>query len=210
MACKPDTRRLTDILPYVLPYCTPLPQEMALDYGRRAYIDFARRTGALYKTLTMDLQEGIAEYPIEMPDGYKVSRVNWVNIDGGRCLIPAYTERSCHCRSSSYTFHVVGHSCVILHTLPVKDVANGLYIQISVQPTQDVCTFDDDFFDRWVEGIAYGALAKAMMLPNTDWFDKQSAMFYDQKFRVEVARARHKSNLNGSRGPMQMKAKRFV
>ena len=241
MSCTINERPLKDILPYVLPSCMGLPEEMAMDYGRRAYIEFARRSGGLFKTLVYDLQEGVMDYPLELPEGYKVNRVNSVAIDGNTKVSPTLDHNGNVCCGGStnqnlsgnysggamngsygygpnswlgscgrYQFHVVGYECIILHNAPNKDRTNGIQVEVSIIPDQEVCGFDDDFFDRWVEGITAGVLAKAFLLPNTDWFNPQLAATNERKFGVEIQRARHKFDLNNSRGPMRMEAKRFV
>jgi hypothetical protein len=229
MPCPDSTKKLSEILSYILPYCTALPEEMGMDYGRRAYIEFARRSGALLKTLGIDLQEGVVDYPLIVPKDHKITRVNWVQIECCRVVVPTYDHNlpGCLTNSTNYSsgsmygpdywmpcgrsyFRLDGYDTLILQSPPNKDCENGLVVEVALQPTQDVCCFDADFFDRWVEGISYGALAKAMMLPNTDWYDKQSAQYYDQKFRYEIARAKQKVNLNNSRGPMRMVGRRFV
>lgn len=238
MSCNSSTRPLKDILPYILPNCTALPEEMAMDYGRRAYVEFARRSGGLVQYFVTDLQEGVADYPIKTNDNEKVNRVNTVRIEGSTFVLPTYdydsvnlTGRSSYDPSGyasgsmrgsygygpnywyscgAYRFHMNGYECLILHEAPIRDCTNGLEVGLSVFPTQETCTFDSDFFDRWVEGVTYGALAKAMMLTNTEWFNPQLAAVYERKFNIEVQRARHKFDLNYSRGPMRMQARRFV
>lgn len=239
MSCKPDTKKLSDILPYVLPYCQALPEEMGMDYGRRSYIEMAKRAGGIVKTITVDLQEGVFDYPLDAPDDYLVNRVNWVQIEGYRHVMPNYDHdgpvsapygnqslyRSYSGGSMNgsygygpnywyacghYQFRVEGYDHLWLQRAPIRDCKDGMLVEMSVMPSQEICYFDDDFFDRWCEGIAYGALAKAMLLPNTDWYNPETAKYFDGKFRAEVARLRHKIDLNYSRGPMRMRARRFV
>lgn len=237
MSCVPDTRKLSDILPYILPNCIALPEEMAMDYGRRAYIEFARFSGALVKLVVEDLQEGVFDYPLVLPEYYKVNRVNWVQIQNFQRVVPTYEDDAPPLPASNditrnysggsmngsygygpnhwracgpWLFSMRGYNCVILHKAPVQDHCEALRVSISVIPTQDTCFFEDDFFDRWVEGIAYGALAKAYRLPNTDWFNEGTAKNYERKFMTEVTRAKQKFNLNYSRGPLRMQARRFV
>lgn len=241
MSCSIQQTPLKDILPYILPNCNALPEEMAMDYGRRAYIEFAQRSGGLVRVLTYDLQEGVLDYPLELPKGYKINRVNYVSIDKWGRVEPTFDHNARYTVNSGtnqnlyqnysggamngsygygpnswwaacgpYQFHLDGSDCLVLHKAPVHDCPNGICIEVSLLPTQDCCYFDADFFDRWVEGITYGALAKAMMLVNTDWYNPQMAETYNRKFQIEIQRARHKFDLNYSRGPMRMQAKRFV
>lgn len=240
MACRGKTVPLSDILPYVLPNCNALPEEMAMDYGRRAYIEFARRSGAMCHVVVDDLQEGVRDYPIDVPTGFQVNRINWVEIERHRIVSPSFDHNEAHticsgsnqqlyqnysggamngsygygpnywCACGPWQFTMQGYECLWLYKAPIKDHENGIRIEFSVFPTQDICVFDADFFDRWVEGIAYGALSRALLLPNTDWYDKQESMLYAKKFNIEIQRARHKFDLNYSRGPMRMQAKRFV
>lgn len=235
MSCETDTRKLSDILPYIQPYCRSLPEEMGMDYGRRSYIEFVKRSGSLVKTLVYDLQEGVRDYPLLTPSGYKISRVNYVDIHGHRSLEPTYDRNSAPNFNRNFNgnisgsvlgtfgygpnywtvcgpwrFHLFGYDCLYLLKEPNADHEHALQISVSVFPTQEICEFDADFFDRWVEGITYGALAKAMMLVNTDWYDPRLAEVYNKKYIAEIQRARHKEDLNYSRGPMRMIARRFV
>lgn len=238
MSCTLKGRPLNDILPYIMPSCTVLPEEMALDYGRRAYIEFARRSGGLVATLVYDIQEGVQDYPLETPVGYLVSRVNWVELERYGRVTPSFDQasgcghsgssilhnfaggamngsygygpNSWACCCGPYKFHMEGYNCLVLHMPPRNDCQNGIHVQVALLPTQDVCVFDSEFFDRWVEGIAYGALSKAMRLPNTDWFDLQLADKFERLFIAEIQRARHKYEQNYTRGTPKMQARRFV
>lgn len=240
MNCEMDTVELKDILPYIQPNCVALPDEMGMDYGRRAYIEFARRSGAVVRRLVYDLQDGIVDYPIEVPDGYSVSRINRVIIEGNSVISPTHDDIVCcygwgggsqfiagsysggsmagsygygpnfWCPCGNWRFRMDGYNCLILQRAPVRDCEHGLVIEVSLQPKQDVCNFEADFFDRWCEGIAYGALMRALMLPNTDWYNPQESTRYRALFNAEIQRAKHKFDLNYSRGPATMRAKRFV
>jgi len=241
MSCDITERPLSDIVPYIQPNCMALPEEMVKDYGRRAYVEFARRSGGLTRTLVYDLQEGVLDYPLELPDGYEINRVNWLSIEKWGRVVPTFDHDNESCSGYNpnqnlyqnyssgamngsygygpnswvgtcgrYKFHMQGYDCLILHSAPAQDCPNGICIEVSLIPTQEVCGFDSDFFDRWVEGITYGALARAMLLTNTDWYNPEMAQMYNKKFIIEIQRARHKFDLNYSRGPMRMQAKRFV
>lgn len=241
MSCAMRQTPLNEIVPYIQPNCMSLPEEMAMDYGRRAYIEFCRRSGGLTKVLVYDLQEGVMDYPLELPQGYKINRVNWVSIAKWGRVYPTldhdalytvnsgsnqnlyqnysggamngsygYGPNSWWAACGPYQFHMDGYDCLVLHKAPIEDCPNGVCVEVSLLPTQDCCFFDSDFFDRWVEGITYGALAKAMLLTNTDWYNPQLSDMYSKKFGIEIQRARHKFDLNNSRGPMRMQAKRFV
>jgi len=241
MNCNVRETPLNKILPYILPSCRSLPEEMAMDYGRRAYIEMCMRSGGLVRVLTYDLQEGVMDYPLETPYGYKINRVNWVSIEKWGRVEPTFDHNARHTVNSGsgqnlyqdyaggatngsygygpntwwaacgpYQFHMDGYDCLVLHKAPISDCCNGICIEVSLLPTQEVCSFDADFFERWVEGITYGALAKAMRLTNTDWYDPQMSEMYTRKFGIEIQRARHKFDLNYSRGPMRMQARRFV
>lgn len=233
--CKLNGKPLDAILPYVLPNCVALPEEMAMDYGRRAYIEFARRSGGIVKNLVCDIQEGVQDYPLEPPDGYIISRINAVAIAKWGRISPTldwnnsvccgkdigysggsmngsygYGPNRWNASCGPYRFHMDGYDCLVLHLSPKQDCVNGLLVEVSLQPLQEVCYFDGDFFERWVEGISWGALSKAMLLTNTDWYNPELSARYDKKFSNEIQRARHKFDLNNSRGPMTMRAKRFV
>lgn len=241
MSCNMKQTPLKDILPYILPNCNALPEEIAMDYGRRAYIQMAMRSGGLVRVLTYDLQEGVIDYPLEVPQGYKINRVNWVSIAKWGRVVPTYDHDALYTVNSGtnqnlyenysggamngsygygpnswwaacgpFQFHMDGFDCLVLHKEPNEDCKNGICIEVSLLPTQEVCFFDADFFDRWVEGIKYGALSMAQELPNTDWYNPQLAEVNRKKFIAEIQRVRHKFDLNNSRGPMRMQAKRFV
>jgi hypothetical protein len=241
MSCNIVERPLKDVIPYIQPNCQSLPGEMAMDYARRAYIEFARRSGGLVRTLVYDLQEGVLDYPLDLPKGYKINRVDWVSIEKWGRVKPTFDHDGSQCYGGNsnqnlyknysggamngsygygpdtwfgicggYRFHMAGYDCLILHKAPIRDCCNGLSIEVSLIPTQEVCGFDSDFFDRWVEGITYGALARALLLTNTDWYNPELAQAYNKKFIIEIQRARHKFDLNYSRGPMEMQARRFV
>lgn len=234
-----NTKHLNEILPYVLPNCSGLPEEMGMDYGRRSYIEFCRRSGGLVKNLVYDLQDGVADYPLLPPKGYKVSRVNSVTIEGRTVVSPTHDDMcACYgwtgghqytgsyaggsmngsygygpnfwCSCGQYRFRMNGYECLLLQTAPGRDCDGGLVVQVALQPEQNVCEYDADFFDRWCEGISYGVLMRALVLTNTDWYNPQLADSYRRLFQTEIQRAKHKFDLNYSRGPMTMQARRFV
>ena len=234
MSCDIHTVPLSDILPYVKPNCNALPDEMGMDYGRRAYIEFARRSGAIVKRLVYDLQDGVVDYPLTAPDGFLISRVNRVGIEGSWAVSPTHDDIVCcygwgggsyaggsmqgsygygpnyWAPCGAWRFRMDGYSCLYLQRAPIRDCDGGLVIEVSLQPKQDTCEFEADFFDRWCEGLTYGVFMRALMLPNTDWYNPQEASRYRGLFGAEIQRAKHKFDLNYSRGPAVMRAKRFV
>ena len=220
------------LLPYVHPYVLGAPDEVILQAIRTSTIEFCRRSAILHDVNVLDIQKGVRDYPLETICDYEIVRI--FQVSSRNKMIWQYSPSIMMTPSSNfgtdvmlgfggyygswyydgaglgYTFYVQQPNLIILNVIPDKDDPKELVVEFIVQPKQDGCTLDNGLYEAWAEGIAYGAITRLLMMPNTSWFSMPTAKEYQIKYRNELARARTAVDLNFTSGPAMMRTVRWI
>lgn len=173
---------------------------------RQSAIEFLSRTGALERDVYIDLQEGVMDYQLHGPDGYRVNFVREVCADGLK-LRSAPSIDCQYVNPGMYVF--MPPDSLVLGSQPDEDLPDGLLVRASLQPSQDSCAIDDDIYQRYGEIIVEGALSRMLIIPNTPWFSTQSGGIALRRFKSGINRAKNDKGREYA-GPRYMKAPRFV
>ena len=188
-------------IPYASMYAQGAPDEIIADAFRRATIEFAERTGVLRQTVCIDAQECVEHYCLEFDDCYTIKAVNRVCVFGRE-----YSTLRCweHCPPQcSYYYE---HPCdLYIHPAPNCDQSDAIEVDVVLLPGQDSCFVDRIIYEEYAEDLAYGALSRLLLIPDTNWYDPRSAGLYDNKFRRSIARAKSTVARNNDFSPMHMR-----
>jgi hypothetical protein len=158
----------------------------------------------LKEVVSIDLQQGVKDYPIELEGELEVLAVHEVKI-GSCCLTP---DRSGLCSGCGcHSFKVDGGTLFLPE--PTEDVECGAMVVVHVKPTQTACTIPDRLYNDWAEAIVDGGASRCMMIPKTDWFNPQLATYYERRFSAKATAAKNQRAMGGVTSALMMKGARF-
>jgi hypothetical protein len=170
-----------DFVPYIAAYARGAPDDLMAHSARLAAIDFCWRTKALVRDAYADLQAGVVDYRVELPDSYRLVSVKSLSTDGealhsegaGAGWNTMGPERFDTSGSFGYAF--CAPDTIYLGCKPTCDVSNGLHLRAVVQPGQDSCDVDRWLYDRYAEVIANGAIYRLLLMARAPWADMRVA-----------------------------------
>lgn len=151
---------------------------------------------------------GTASYEMDPPAQQKVARVLDVVVDGVKLKnIPQdvavgiqkvsgqptgyYTTRS------GYTFEVVLY--------PVPDKVCTVSVLAALKPSRTATQLDDDLFERWVEPIVAGAIARITAIPNQPFSDMSKSQYAALTAAAMAKKARAEESFGRARGSMSIR-----
>ena len=182
-----------------------LPPAAAEQYVRTAAAEFAKRSTALRKTVEIDAQAGVTEYPI-CEDCELIVKVISVEV-GGRRLLPD-PGRPCSCAQGVFWFE---DCCLRLGWTPTVDEKGAISVRVAVAPRADACEIDREFFhDLHRQAIIDGALSRILMMPNQPWTNAALARVAQAEFERSAGEARRDALMGSTAGPFFAHAPSFV
>lgn len=200
-ACPTGEVPWTDFIGHVSLFAQGVPDEIAADAIRTAAIRFARKTGSLCVPLYVDAQAGVSRYNFEIEDGYTIKSIKRVCVNGQEYD----AERTfSHCPAPC-SFYYQQPCTIHLGSAPNCDAEDFIEIEAVLIPGQGSCFIDRQYYDLYADEIAHGALEHLLLIPDTEWYDPNSAGLYSTKFRQAISDAKKDVSRNYSTGPMYMK-----
>lgn len=197
-----QTKPIEDFLPHILIHTRGndesggLPQDAAFSFIRNAAILFADKTSLLKRKLTIDLQCGLAEYPLEIADCETIIGVS-------KARLGNYCSDEC---GLSWSWGEVDFwfddDMLHIHPVPSKDIDQGLELEVIVTPSRDACELDAQFYYKWHDAIIDGALAEIHSMAGQPWSSVTRADYRNRKFNEEISRYAIRKVLGGRREPL--------
>ena len=205
-------------LPEVLPYVPDCAEFAAVNAIRNACIEFCKES--LYLQQEHDpitLIPNVGTYELDAPDGYTIARAvdGWVvnmNLQAkSEDDLKRIYQLDWRIQSGRPQFmtQFVPTEVVIVPKPQVK-ITNGMKIIIAVQPTRDSTTVDDKIYERWAEGISFGARARLYDTPKQPYYDPQNAVKYRQMFNNAIGEAKIERNRGMNRTNLRVRPPRLV
>lgn len=176
------------LLPYVLPSCRGVPDQIALHEIRVAAIEFCRFTGILHDIQQYYLQAYVGQYQLITDCNYNIHQVFRVLVNQQWEYAPV--SKKLPEGRGYYVYHMSSPTIMNLRNPGQIDSPNGLEVETIVIPKQDSCVLDNYLYEIWGNSIAAGALAKLLKLPQTNWYDPKLAADYEMKFRKDKSKCR--------------------
>ncbi|MFC6441046.1 hypothetical protein [Bowmanella sp. JS7-9] len=183
---------ITSYAHLVAHYCPNLPKLIF----RRAFISAARhyftQTQAWEEVIKVSLVAAKQRYALDtLADDAEIDTIIDVYSDTGN--LTGLTGRPFAMgQDAPRSYYANAKRTVGFYPIPKE--AGVVYVQSCVKPVLEADTIDDDVFSDNAEGILAGAVYELKMMPNTDWYDPQGALYYkaerdrciDEK-RIEIA-----------------------
>jgi hypothetical protein len=86
--------------------------------------------------------------------------------------------------------------------LPLPDARRTYNVRmfVALKPTRTATGMDEAVFDDLEDVIMHGALQTLLVLPNTNWSDRELAAYHAKQFVSQVTERRARANLGNARG----------
>ena len=165
-----------------------IPYAVALDLVRQRYIEFARKSGLIVGYQELPIQREVKNYALEAPDGYEVFAVKGAGHPDGW----AWHRSNAHHWFSlwGYRFWVRDNCEVIFDTAPSNDESDR-YVLLTLLPSPCADTILSSVATPYGQGIAAGAIADALDMPNKAWTNPNLATKFERTFYRACAAAKN-------------------
>lgn len=96
----------------------------------------------------------------------------------------------------------------IILPLP-DDTPYQMRMFVALKPKRSATGMDEFIMDELEEVIMHGALQHLLVLPNTNWTDRELAAYHAKQFTFQTAERRARANLGNVRGTMRARMQPF-
>jgi hypothetical protein len=97
----------------------------------------------------------------------------------------------------------------IVLPLPDNDRTYTVRMFVALKPKKSATGMDETAFDDLEETIMHGALQHLLVLPNTNWSDRELASYHAKQYSYNVSERRARANLGNMRGMMRVRMQPF-
>ena len=97
----------------------------------------------------------------------------------------------------------------IVLPLPDADRTYEVRMFLALKPKKTATAMDEVIFDDLEETIMHGALQHLLVLPNTNWSDRELASYHARQYTYNIAERRARANLGNMRGMMRVRMQPF-
>lgn len=184
---------------------------------RNTCIDFCRDTLVLQQDLDpITMVAGIATYELEVTRGYIPGQVLGVWYLA-RPLVrksqleleKLYTRNWQSIEGTPQVFTQFNFNEITLAPKPNETVRNAVTGRMSYLPSRTSTEIDDVIFERYLDEIVLGAVARLMATPNQPYTDAEGSLNYGRMFASKVAQARSFVQGGMNHAPMRVRFNRI-
>lgn len=221
------TREFKTLITRINPSVPGCPQETMFQYIRDAAIRACEKTLAWrYTQPKFNLTPGVPQYSYNKPfdtDVHAVFAV-WLNddpldrltldeaIERYPAWVDTYTVAEDIAEFGSEPRAITQlnpHQYVIL-PLPDAEKTYTVRMIYALKPSRTATEMDEVIFNDLEEVIMHGALQHLLVLPNTNWSDRELAAYHAKQFLAQVTERRARANLGNARGSLSVQLPRFA
>ena len=215
--------RVSDFLPYVLPYAPGCPSFVAERAVVDAAIEFCEGTLAIQRTLD-PVSVVAGEFEVEF-DGLEDMVIHDIRRAWylGRPLdlaAPMQVQTPFAYRSSidgteaasgaPGAVYPIGDVSVGLHPVPAASVADALTVRVSLKPKRGATYLDDALYREWVQAVADKALSELLLTEGQPYFRPQSAALRAGSYRSRRNAALLKASMGLGNPDLSVRPRRIA
>lgn len=172
------TEPLENLLRFFTINAPEIPYDVAIDMLRQSYTDFARQTCLLVSHFDIPMQKDVRTYMLEPPEGYEVFGILGTDSNG---TYLRYPNVNTWYFSWGQRFRLIGNSIIEFEYGPSRDDIRRT-LALHLLPTTCADTIPTEISTPFGEGIAMGALRRALEIPNKPWTNIQLAQLKRRDF----------------------------
>lgn len=176
---------LAELLRFVAAVVPDVPYEVAIEYLRQAYTEFARYSNLLVYKEKIVLQRNVTEYELKAPNGYAI--LGLVNDE------PIGTHLPTPHRWFSFRgqrLRMLGSDRVLLDMPPSQD-GHEIELYLHLIPSGCAETIPEEISLPYGYGIAQGAIAELLMMPGRAWSSPRASADYRRRFVIALQAGRN-------------------
>lgn len=203
----------------VLPFVAGCPELIAIDALRNAAIEFCEQTHWLQ--YDADAQNGVANvatYWLDCPNDTIITRVSdawydcWHLAAKSPDQLSAMSGIEWRTLGGNPRFYTASGDSTQLTLVPYPLVTESLALTaiVTIRPSRNSLTIDQDVYEKWYEVITAGALARLLAMPGQSFTNGTRSAKADQDFRRGIAKAIADRNRGDTRANLVMRPPRFV
>lgn len=204
-------------LPHVLPHVPNCFEDQAIVAIRNACVDYCDGTQIIQQDIDpITTIKGQNTYEIDVPTGYKLAHVMSLYHVGARMerkseleLQRLYTRDWQALSGTPKVFTQFNQDEVVVALRPSETVRSAITGRICLVPSRSSTTVDGVLFERYLEHIVQGALARLKMTPDQPYTDAQAAMAHARIFDAATASTRSFVNGGMNHAPMRVRYNRI-
>jgi len=221
------TREFKSLITRINPSVPGCPQETMLQYIRDSAIRACEKTLAWrYTQPKFNLIPGVPQYSYSKPFDTEVHALfaAWLNnepldrltldeaIERYPTWVDTYTAAADIAEYGSEPRAITQinpHQYVLL---PLPDAAATYTVRMiyALKPSRTAAEMDEVIFSDLEDVILHGALQHLLVLPDTNWSDRELAAYHARQFLSQVTERRARANLGTSRGSLSIQLPRFA
>lgn len=150
-------------LPNVRILAPHLPDNILLDYIRRAVIEFAKQSHILQRSIILELQSCVADYYPCLGEEERIATVHLFCIDGD-----CYKAQGNACEIGGHRYWFMPPQSLLINPAPTK-TGKQLALVVDAVPSENSQQCDRIIYDRHFQAIeAYAAAQAALVPPDMD------------------------------------------
>jgi hypothetical protein len=97
----------------------------------------------------------------------------------------------------------------VILPLPDAQATYQMRMFMALKPKRNATAMDGFIFDELEEVIMHGALQHLLVLPNTNWSDRELAAYHAKQYVYQTSERRARANLGNVRGMMRVRMQPF-
>lgn len=173
---------------------------------RQTVIDLCERGGVWKHEAEFPLQEGVPDYPIDVPELTRLVAIEQVDV-GSVKYVPAMASRLCRC--GGWNVSVPDTTTVAFQPTPYPGCEEWIKLTLWVAPLLEICEFPDLLYQEYGETIAWGVASRLLQQPKQEYTNQGLANRCFNLYEAGVTRAKNKRVLERTTGPLMMRGSYF-
>jgi len=199
------TVSLTNFLTEVLPQVPACPDAVAMNAVRNALIEFCTQSLVWQETQDpVTVASGDFPYPLEGVAGAKVVKVMSVIVDGEavpptsvEILDASVTNWRSSVNSVVSAYYLSSPELLALFPLPSEP--RVMQLRVAYAPSRAAQSTEEFLYQKYLEGVAAGALSRLMAMPAQPWSNPELSGYYRAIFGRSIISAGVEANNTYSR-----------
>lgn len=157
-----------------------LPSQLFDYYLIKTAIKMARDGNILRRRVKIDVQPGVPNYSIDLPEG--LSLIGILDATHGHCERPAKRGTMPHmCGRENIWFDDIENE------INFDNISGQMFVLVSVAPTQDTCELPSEYKEKYLDTLVTGTRAAIMMITGRPWSNLQLGAALEQRFKQMVS-----------------------
>lgn len=213
----------TAMLPEVSPHCSGAPELQITNAIRNACIEFCMRSWCWQvESDPMPVSANVQDYSLAgtyQPATAAIAEILYGYFNGKPIAPITKDDAIKECPNwkthtgTKPTRFLAGDAMTSVSLIPIPSgnsstssqsiVPNGLFFTLALKPTRGSTGFPDFLYERYLEDIAHGAIARMVAIPHKNWSNANLALFHKKEFIDAAATARIESSKSFTRAKLR-------